>query len=391
MARDRSKKRKYYGVYLARVEENHDVLDQGRVRIRIPFLHGIPNERGVKYLDTDDLPWAKACTSHAGHDEGRKEPVSVGSNVWVMFEAGDPRKPVYIGGFHGSFNKKSKTMGQLSRSVRNRDTGGYTIVPGSLDTPREASSRLTAYEPTKGTVFKSCKGHTLCYEDASERESTWWIDRVGQAVGLIGPTDKIFNKSGTNTFKRFTRNAVWGTQFGFGTVLEKAVVVVKGLAGQVFRMVSQEGKEKVELFTQSDLRNPYETSKREYAGVAFESGKSDSEDSSIGYYVIAHDESTGNKVYIKGDAKNLKLELIVASEDEVVSRITLNDADISMMSKTSISRTSPSIEDNEEEPDTEVDEFEWIDARDERYIEPHYEYEGYDEHDPALVEYKKEM
>jgi hypothetical protein len=69
-----------FGLYRAVVGSADDPEGRQRLRLEIPSL------------DLGPLDWAEACIT----SELPCRPV-VGDTVWVMFEAGDPRHPVWLG------------------------------------------------------------------------------------------------------------------------------------------------------------------------------------------------------------------------------------------------------------------------------------------------------
>ena len=71
----------YPGIYRAVVVDDNDPDRLRRLKVRVPAVCG----------DGEPL-WASACVP-AG---SRRQP-KVGSSVWVMFEGGDGRRPVWIG------------------------------------------------------------------------------------------------------------------------------------------------------------------------------------------------------------------------------------------------------------------------------------------------------
>lgn len=71
----------YPGIYRAVVTDDNDPEKLRRLKVRVPAVHG-----------SVESVWASACVP-AG---SRRQP-KVGSGVWVMFEGGDPARPVWIG------------------------------------------------------------------------------------------------------------------------------------------------------------------------------------------------------------------------------------------------------------------------------------------------------
>lgn len=70
----------HYGVYYARVHDNDD--PEGRYRLQV----------SVPALESDVLVWAKACVPSVPLCLPKPE-----DSVWVMFEMGDVRHPVWVG------------------------------------------------------------------------------------------------------------------------------------------------------------------------------------------------------------------------------------------------------------------------------------------------------
>jgi len=71
------------GLYRGTCLDNMDPMARGRVRVRVP-----------EALGDRDSAWALPCRA-LGAPGGA--PPAVGSAVWVMFEAGDPNRPVVLG------------------------------------------------------------------------------------------------------------------------------------------------------------------------------------------------------------------------------------------------------------------------------------------------------
>lgn len=80
--------RRHYGKYRGTVIDNVDALNQGRMLVQVPALSNvIPSS------------WALPCLPFAGTLSGFFVLPAIDSAVWVEFEGGDIRKPIWTGGF----------------------------------------------------------------------------------------------------------------------------------------------------------------------------------------------------------------------------------------------------------------------------------------------------
>lgn len=76
------------GIYRGKVESNLDPLQQGRLQVSVV---GVPG--------ASSSSWARPCAPFAASGKGGFVLPPSGANVWVMFEAGNPQDPVWMGGF----------------------------------------------------------------------------------------------------------------------------------------------------------------------------------------------------------------------------------------------------------------------------------------------------
>lgn len=84
-ARDR-----HYGKYRGVVDDVDDPEQIGRIKARVPEVLG-------------DVvsPWALPCSPYTGDGVGLHAIPPVGAGVWIEFEAGDPARPIWTGGWWG--------------------------------------------------------------------------------------------------------------------------------------------------------------------------------------------------------------------------------------------------------------------------------------------------
>lgn len=75
----------YHGIFRGMCINNLDPTAMGRVQVRVPAV-----------LGDQDGGWAVPCRALGSPGAA---PPSVGDSVWVMFEGGDPSRPVVVGTF----------------------------------------------------------------------------------------------------------------------------------------------------------------------------------------------------------------------------------------------------------------------------------------------------
>jgi hypothetical protein len=78
----------FYGKYRGKVENNIDPFNQGRIQVSVPDV-----------LGSGRMSWAMPCVPFAGSGKGFFAVPPNKANVWVEFEAGDPNRPIWVGGF----------------------------------------------------------------------------------------------------------------------------------------------------------------------------------------------------------------------------------------------------------------------------------------------------
>ena len=78
---------RYFGKYRARVSNNQDPLNRGRIEV---IVDNVLNENPV---------WALPCVPYAGPDVGMLFLPDVDTHVWVEFEGGNLCMPIWTGCF----------------------------------------------------------------------------------------------------------------------------------------------------------------------------------------------------------------------------------------------------------------------------------------------------
>jgi len=185
------------GFYRGRVEYNRDPLKLGRVKVRVPQLHGFPDDEGA--IPTSALPWASpGIFIGAGYDMGQFIVPHVGTFVWVSWEEGDPDKPIYFGGIPstGGQPKVMNHIGDIPKDNHPDYMSGPWYAGTDGDAPKDVYlGRSATQDVTRGVIFKSPKGHTILYDDTDGAEAFAIIDRVGQIIKFICPVSVNDNKA----------------------------------------------------------------------------------------------------------------------------------------------------------------------------------------------------
>jgi len=256
------------GFYRARVELTRDPKKQGRVKIRIPHMHGIlPDEGGdeERCFRTSELPWAMPGDfSCAGYDYGQHMVPHVGTFVWVGFEAGDPDQPIYFGGIPYREGGEDKKYGHIDNvpdrinedhpDFMNHATepyyvgsdGSYIREVYELD----GQERETTEDVSRQVLFKSVKGHAIVADDTDEKESFTIMDRLGQMIKFISPVTYDGNEG--NEERRGIRTSYnEDTLHSDDDEIEdhKAILMMKDIDNQIIRMVAEEEKDKIEVMS----------------------------------------------------------------------------------------------------------------------------------------------
>jgi hypothetical protein len=83
---------RYFGKYRGVVTDTDDPSAIGRIKARVPEVFG----------DTVVTPWATPCAPYTGAGVGLHAIPPEGAGVWIEFEAGDPSRPIWSGGWWGT-------------------------------------------------------------------------------------------------------------------------------------------------------------------------------------------------------------------------------------------------------------------------------------------------
>jgi hypothetical protein len=164
----------YPGLYRATVKINVDPEFRGRLMLDIP---------GV--LSMSPSTWAEPCTALSGPTGpamGVYMVPPVGAGVWVMFEAGDPDRPVWIGCRFDAPNN----VPPLALLGNSADPNIYiqALLQHSLMISDMPPSPMTG-----GIVLRSAGGAMVVVNDAG----IFISNGKGATITLVGPTINLNN------------------------------------------------------------------------------------------------------------------------------------------------------------------------------------------------------
>jgi hypothetical protein len=155
---------KYYGIYRGTVIDNVDPMFLGRIMATVPDAGGI-------------IPstWATPCVPLAGKQMGTFMVPQIGAGVWIQFEAGDPDRPVWTGGWWG-----------VAAEVPVLALAG---VPGDPNiviqtTLQNAIVVSDLPGPTGGIMLKSTTGATIIVNDTG----IYIQNGKGASIVMVGPS-----------------------------------------------------------------------------------------------------------------------------------------------------------------------------------------------------------
>ncbi len=158
---------RYYGIYRGTVVNNVDPLQTGRIMATVPDVSGIV-----------PTTWAMPCVPLAGKQMGTFMVPQIGSGVFVQFEAGDPDRPVWTGGWWGS-------AAEVPALALAGVPGDPNIVIQTTLQNAIVVSDLPG--PTGGIMLKSTTGATIIVNDTG----IYIQNGKGASIVMAGPSVTI--------------------------------------------------------------------------------------------------------------------------------------------------------------------------------------------------------
>lgn len=215
-----------WGCFPALVTDNRDPEGLGRVAVKLPWF---PDPAGEGYE-----AWARVATLMAGSNRGSWFIPDIGDEVLVMFEAGDPRRPVVIGALwngqdtppetmddQGDNHLKSLVSRQGIRITLDDHAGAETLT---LRTPHNQTIMLTDGDP--GIAISDQNGNTIRLDPAGITISTAAkvvinASTIGIASGMVTIDAGMSRFSGVVQADTLIANSVIASTYspGVGNVL----------------------------------------------------------------------------------------------------------------------------------------------------------------------------
>lgn len=170
--------------YRGIVVDTHDPQKLGRVRVRIPALHGVPDS-SASYLYDEELPWATpAIFPGAANDMGMFIVPEKGTRVLVSFELNDELHPIYFGGIPTKIGQE-KQLGS-EQGVFNGESVKVTTDDRISDI-KNGSEKI---------IYKSLKGATILLDDKDGKEYIKIIDQAGQQIIMQNEGESLPRREG---------------------------------------------------------------------------------------------------------------------------------------------------------------------------------------------------
>lgn len=156
-----------------------DPMHLGRAKVRVPSIHGT-NRNNSNFVPDSSLPWATpAVWSNAGNDMGEFNPPTPGNRVFITFEAGDSRYPIYFGGIPTKIGNAKYYKPEVG------------ILMGATQEINDDDTIKDTVTGKERVIFKSFKGATIIVDDFDGNEYLKIIDQSGQTFTMANKGDML--------------------------------------------------------------------------------------------------------------------------------------------------------------------------------------------------------
>lgn len=178
----------YNAFYRGLVVNTKDPKHLGRVKVRIPSIHGVNPNLSTYYISDSALPWATPAVMFAsGNDMGNFVIPEKGTRVFVSFECNDRTKPVYFGGIP-SLIGEPKIYNDQQHVFNGEEQTVYT---------NDLNKDMKNY--SERVIYKSFKGATIILDDYDGKEYIKIIDQSGQVFEMGNESGVSLPRRGGNT------------------------------------------------------------------------------------------------------------------------------------------------------------------------------------------------
>lgn len=218
-------------MYIGLVEDTNDPRGLGRIKVRIPALHGTNGSQSY-YMPTKQIPWATPALLNGGTNDMGQYIIPVkGSQVMISFELNSFNKPVYFGTVPSNTSGKTKYYNDNnaiysgnSIDIKNNDRIKDLNNSGSNATRAARKTDKEKMTTGKTVLYKSLKGATIMIDDSDGSESIVFMDANGQVLRLGNNSGTALPRRGNKT----TPSSGASTYMSLSNGQGDAVTVTKG-------------------------------------------------------------------------------------------------------------------------------------------------------------------
>lgn len=201
---------RYYSIYKGFVSDNEDPDGRGRIKVKVPSVYGenVPNE------------WALPKGQFTGEGIGFFAVPNVDDPVWVMFEEGDPRFPVWEYGWRMKDQKLGE--GKPSKKIF-QTTGGHRI-----EIDDENDHVKVVRKNGKSIVLKGEKAHIGGNEDQSAALGDTTESKLEEILDLLEDiSNQMTGATAPSSGGPLSTNAYFGTVIGQIQAIKQALGELK--------------------------------------------------------------------------------------------------------------------------------------------------------------------
>lgn len=215
--------KRYYGIYRAQVTDNMDKDEAGKIEVIVPSLFGATNKLPAWAIPKDFRASSKG--------KGEFYPPDIDDFVYVEFESGDPRFPVYSGGWHAT--------GEVDTDF------AYTEGKPTIRGIKTAYGHTVRYDETEGKekiIINTKAGHYLILDDTKDAESFYMIHKSGSQIQMDpkGSVKTFVTNGGFLNMSAETGEVTAVSKDGATVTLAKAVKILDS-SGAHFATIDENG------------------------------------------------------------------------------------------------------------------------------------------------------